>query len=230
MLLVESDGESLLYTGDFKLSQSATAEPAQPPRAEILVMESTFGDSRYRMPPRQQVIDELIHIVRQALAHDRTPVIQAYVLGKAQEVTRILFDHGLPVQQHPDMVAISRIYQECGSDLGTVKLYDGQPLPGHVVIEPPAGQRSRRLPIPHGSITIAVTGWSVDPRAKFRLGVDYAVPLTDHADYGELLECIARVEPKVIYCTHGPRSFADHLCNLGHNAFPLAGGRQLRLF
>ncbi len=230
MLLVENGPRSLLYTGDFKLSPSATAEAAAPPPAEILVMESTFGDPKFRMPPRDQVIEELLHLVRQALAQGRTPVIQAYVLGKAQEVTRILLEHGLPVQQHPEMAAISRIYQESGCELGELKIYDGIALPGHVVLEPPVGQKSRRLPIPRDAITIAVTGWAVDPRAKFRLGVDYAVPLTDHADYDELLSCIERVGPKVVYCTHGPREFAEHLCRLGIRAYPLAKARQLRLF
>jgi hypothetical protein len=50
------------------------------------------------------------------------------------------------------------------------------------------------------------------------LGVDHALPLSDHADYDGLLECIARVRPRVIYCTHGPLSFVDHLRELGHNA------------
>jgi Cft2 family RNA processing exonuclease len=52
MLLAEEDGQSLLYTGDFKLGESATAERAEPPRADILVMESTFGHPQYRLPPR----------------------------------------------------------------------------------------------------------------------------------------------------------------------------------
>src|SRR6185503_13132984 len=50
MLLVETEGQRLLYTGDFKLSPSATAAPAAPPRADVLVMESTFGDPAYRLP------------------------------------------------------------------------------------------------------------------------------------------------------------------------------------
>src|SRR5262245_43633093 len=43
MLLVEQAGHSLLYTGDFKLGPSFTAERASLPHADVLVMESTFG-------------------------------------------------------------------------------------------------------------------------------------------------------------------------------------------
>jgi putative mRNA 3-end processing factor len=60
--------------------------------------------------------------------------------------------------------------------------------------------------------------------------VDYAIPLSDHADYDELLEAVARVQPDVIYCTHGPASFADQLQQLGHNAHVLGKATQRRLF
>lgn len=230
MLLVESDKRSLLYTGDFKLGASATAETAQVPQADILIMESTFGDPRYRLPARSQAIEQLVHLVRQALQQGKVPVVQAYVLGKGQEVTRILRDHDLPVQQHPRMREISAIYEASGCELGDIQVYDGRALPGHVILEPPPSRRAGRIPVPDNSVTIAVTGWAVDPRAKFRMGVHYAVPLSDHADYGELLECIERVAPREIYCTHGPKEFADHLCGLGHRASRLGAGRQLRLF
>lgn len=230
MLLVERENRSLLYTGDFKLSASATAEPANLPQAEILVMESTFGDPRYRLPDREQVIESLVQVIRQTTAVGRTPVIQAYVLGKAQELTRILTSHGFEVSLHPEMAAIARIYQASGCELGPFHEYDGRAVAGRVIVEPPMGQRMKRLPIPVDAVTMAVTGWAQDPRAKFRLGVDYAFPLSDHADYGELLDCIDRVGPKTIYCTHGPKQFVEHLRNLGHNAYPLAESRQLRLF
>ena len=92
MLLADDGDSSLLYTGDFKLGPSATAEPAELPHADVLVMESTFGLPRYRMPPRDTVIDQLLSIVHAALADGKTPVIHAYPLGKSQEVTKILTD------------------------------------------------------------------------------------------------------------------------------------------
>ena len=61
------------------------------------------------------------------------------------------------------------------------------------------------------SKTFAVTGWAMHERTRGRLGVDHAVPLSDHADYDELFEAIDRVSPRAIYCTHGPLSFVDRL-------------------
>ena len=51
---------SLLYTGDFKLADSATAERAELPRADILVIESTYGRPAHRHIPRAEAIERLL--------------------------------------------------------------------------------------------------------------------------------------------------------------------------
>ena len=55
MLLAEDEASTLLYTGDFKLRPSPTAEPAELPHADILVIESTYGHPDYRLPPREEM-------------------------------------------------------------------------------------------------------------------------------------------------------------------------------
>lgn len=236
MLLAEDGQRSLLYTGDFKLRESATAERAVLPKADTLVIESTYGNPIYRHPPRDSVIDQLVSLVRRAIDDGATPVIEAYVLGKGQEVTRILTAAGFPVLQHPKMYEISQVYRQCGVDLGDCHKYTGEPLPGHVVVVPPRMHRGSRLPGLKRTVTFAVTGWAMHDRTRGRLGVDHAVPLSDHADYDELFEAVERVEPRVIYCTHGPASFVDCLRAAGFNAHPLEGGEavaavsQMRLF
>jgi Cft2 family RNA processing exonuclease len=230
MLLAEDGDRSLLYTGDFKLGPSATAEPAELPHADILVMESTFGRPKYRMPPRDDVIAQLRAKVTDTLAAGKTPVIHAYALGKAQEVTKILTSAGIPVLQHQQIYAMSCLYQQLGVDLGDVGAYAGAPVAGHAVVTLPQGMKKFRLPGLGSIISIAVTGWAIDPNTKYRWGVDVALPLSDHADFDELIDTVRRVEPQEIYCTHGPTEFADHLRDLGFNARPLEPSRQRTLF
>jgi len=223
MLLAEDGQRSLLYTGDFKLGESATAAKAELPQADVLVIESTYGQPLYRHPPRQQTLDRLFSLVRDAIAEGATPVVEAYVLGKSQEITRLLTDAGFPVLQHPKIHDVSQVYRACGVDLGDCHRYAGSPLPGHVVIVPPRMHRHGRLAGLQKTVTFAVTGWAVHEQTRGRLGVDHAIPLSDHADYDELFEAVERVNPRVVYCTHGPASFVECLRAAGHNAHPLDG-------
>ncbi len=227
MLLAEDGENSLLYTGDFKLARSATAEPAECPHAEILVTESTYGDPSYAFPPREIVLEQLCELVQETLKSGGTPVVEAYALGKAQEVTRILASAGFAVLQHRLIQPISAIYESFGVALGHRGIIPERPEPGHVLIVPPRIGRTKNW---EREVRIAVTGWAIDARTKFRLGVDHAVPLSDHADYGELIEAIQRVAPRRIYCTHGPELFADRLRDLGFDAYPLGRPSQHRLF
>ena len=154
MLLAEDGEASLLYTGDFKLGPSVTAEPAELPHADVLVMECTFGRPRYQLPPRDESIAALLGIVRTALAAGRTPVVHAYPLGKAQEVTKLLTDAGIPVLQHPTIYATSLIYQQFGVDLGDVAQFppspigrgQGEGIDGRAVVTLPRSAAGFRLP------------------------------------------------------------------------------------
>src|SRR5678815_207325 len=130
MLLADDGSEKLLYTGDFKLGPSATSEEASPPKADVLVMESTFGDPKYRLPPRADVVASLLRIVSDALDRGCTPVIQAYVLGKAQEVTKILTSAGIPVLQHPLVYRVSQVYEKHNCPLGDYAEYSDREGPG----------------------------------------------------------------------------------------------------
>ena len=226
MLLAEDQGESLLYTGDFKLGESATAEQAELPQADILVIESTYGDPGYRLPPREEALGQLFEQVRHALGADAAPIIEAYALGKAQEITRLLTAQGIPVLQHPRVYEISRIYESFGVDFGRSGLYAGRLEPGSAVFVPP---RTPPLEGISREVRFAVTGWAMGRGAKYRLRVDHAIPLSDHADYDGLFEAVGRVAPRVVYCTHGPQSFVDRLCEAGFDARPLGPLSRKRL-
>ena len=79
-------------------------------------------------------------------------------------------------------------------------------------------------------IEIAVTGWACDRSAAGRLGVDVALPFSDHADFDELLAFVDRARPKKVYCVHGFPDFVHHLRRRGVDAEWLAPNAQLELF
>ena len=77
---------SLLYTGDFKLRHGKSAEPAEWQQADTLIMETTYGLPRYRLPPTEQVVQQIVAFCRDTLDEGAIPVLLGYSLGKAQEI------------------------------------------------------------------------------------------------------------------------------------------------
>jgi Cft2 family RNA processing exonuclease len=86
MPLLVADDASLLYTGDFKLRHGLSAEPCAPRRADILVMETTYGRPQYVFPPAAEVIRGVVRFCREAIDNDEVPVLLGYSLGKSQEM------------------------------------------------------------------------------------------------------------------------------------------------
>ena len=218
MLFVSDGHTSLLYTGDFKLDESATAGAAELRPAETLVMECTFGRPQFQLPPREEVLGQFVQQVRQALDRDQIPIVCAYALGKAQEITRALTDAEIAVQLHPEAYAISEIYQECGVALGPFERLQEPIDTSAAIVAPPRQAKSIRIPRNRLPISFAVTGWSHDSTKPPPWGCDVAVPLSDHADFSQLLEAIERVAPQRIFCLHGPAEFAELLVRRGHQA------------
>lgn len=221
---------SLLYTGDFKLRPGRAAETCQPPRADVLVLETTFGLPRYVFPPAGEVEAAIVGFCRNALAEGVTPVLYAYSLGKSQELLQIMAAAGLPVLLHRNAAAFARDYAAAGFPLAGHDLLTPGRASGAVVICPQAMGGDNPAAWIHPRRTALVSGWALDPSARYRAGADAAFPLSDHADFPELLELVGRVQPKVVYTVHGfAREFAAALRERGIEAWALGRENQLGL-
>jgi Cft2 family RNA processing exonuclease len=220
----------LLYTGDCKLRAGLAAEPCVTPRADVLIMETTFGLPRYVFPPAAQVRAEIAGFCRQALAEETTPVLVGYSLGKSQELLRGLAATRLPVMLHPQTYKITRIYEELGMKFPPYRLFAADAVAGHVVICPPQSDRSALLQAIPKRRTAAITGWALDPGAIYRYQCDAVFPLSDHADFPDLLALVDRVQPRLVFTLHGfAREFARTLRARGTEAWALGVDNQLEL-
>ncbi len=231
MVLVEWSGGSLLYTGDFRLRASPACEPCDFTAArgcDWLVMETTFGRPEYVFPPTSQVTARLLQFCRTALAADSTPVLLGWTLGKAQELLCLLSDSGLRVAVHASVLPLARIYEQCGVRLGAYDALDTTQAKNCVLICPPTfAQSPQRAALGPCQLAVA-TGWAMDSSCKYRSGVDAAFPLSDHADFNELIEFVRLVGPRRVFTTHGfATDFAATLRDLGFDAEALVNEEQL---
>lgn len=222
-ILIERGGQRLLYSGDFKLEQNATAEALQFAPCNVLIMECTFGHPFYQFPPREKIIARLCDWAHVALRSGKTPVVFAYALGKSQEAMKILSDNGFALSVHPAILRLAKVYEQFGYQFGEVVPYRrSEPAANRVVIMPSSARRTRQMDKLANKHTLYLSGWAIAANAKYRFGVDEALPLSDHADFPGLLEYVRRVNPQKIFTTHGPADFARHLRALGYHAEPLA--------
>ncbi len=228
-ILIEND-HRIVYTGDFKLRSSRTAESVVFKPCDILIMESTFGRPHYIFPPVEESLNQLIHFIHEAFEQRAVPVLYAYALGKSQEVIKILGDSGYAVCIHPIVQQFTEVYQACG-----VRFHNLEPISGNhfyrkVLVLPPHLRRSRLVQRLHRKRTAMLTGWAVDQGAARRFGVDRAIPFSDHADFRELLTYVKRVQPRKVYTVHGFPELAAALRKIGFSATHLENNRQLRLW
>ncbi len=225
-----ADGASLLYTGDFKLRQGFSCERAELVEADTLVMETTFGRPRFCFPPAAQVREELLTFVRETLAAGGVPVLLGYALGKAQEILAALAGADVPVMLHDHVARLAAVYEECRPPVTAWKPFVAAEAAGHALIFPPPAARHEALRGVPGVRAAMLSGWALTSGAKHRFQVDEVFPLSDHADYPELLECVERVKPRVVYTVHGYTSdFARDLRARGWEAWSLSGENQLEL-
>ncbi len=231
MIWIERDGQSLLYTGDFKLRQSHTSEQIEIPHADILIMESTYGDPSYTTDNSiSNIVEELDSTLKQCLQDGSAPIILAYVLGKAQEAMKILGDLGYAVRVHPVAWKFAQVYAEFGLSFPNCAPWRGGSLArGEILIFPPHLTRSRDFHSIRNKKTIFLSGWA-NGRNITNYQSDYAIPLSDHADFGELLEFVRKVNPKKVFTTHGFDDFPQHIRSIGYDAELLKPATQYSLF
>ena len=226
-----ADNASLLYTGDFKTRRSRTAESVNFLTADTLVMETTFGLPAYEFPNPLEIEADILRFVADGFADGETPVLLGYALGKAQEALALLAENGIPALLHPAAAAMTRACRDAGvPGLPEPLEFEGHAPPGHVVIAPPSAVRTNLLRGLKSKRTAMLSGWAMQPGAKYRYRVDAMIPFSDHADFPGLLECVQRVRPRRVLTVHGyAAEFAAELRARQIDAWCATGDDQLEL-
>ena len=229
-LFLSNQGETLLYTGDFKLRHGKSAEAAEWHPADSLIMETTFGLPRYQFPPTEHVIAQIVAFCREAIEDGAVPVLLGYSLGKAQEILCSLDGAGLTPMLHGSVYQMTRIYEQFGQSFCEYVRYNKDDVAGKVLICPPSASHSPMIQkIPRKRVAM-ISGWAVDPNAVYRYQVDAAFPLSDHADYNDLIRYVDLVQPKRVFTLHGfAAEFARDLRERGVEAWALSEENQMDL-
>ena len=83
---------NIVYSADFKFGRTMMLDPAmaQFPRAETLIIESTYGGPDDIMPDREGVEGRLVQIVNETVEKNGKVLIPVPAVGRAQEIMLVL--------------------------------------------------------------------------------------------------------------------------------------------
>jgi putative mRNA 3-end processing factor len=230
MIEVRTRQGVLAYTGDYKLRANPFAPPSRIPQCDVLVMECTFGEPRYVFPPDDQLLTQLYDFIDAAFAEGATPVLLAYALGKGQEALFHLTRRGYDVVLHGAIANMCKLHVELGHSFpgpGTWSRYRRGEVGRRVLLTTPSTRKTAMVQgLPSKRIAY-LTGWAYHPGAhNIYKGCDLVLPLSDHADYDELVRTARESGARKVYTVHGPASFAVRLKELGVDAEHLGSHPQ----
>ncbi len=220
-------GRWVLYAGDLKPNGGRTAPPADTPDCDVLIVEATFGRPGFVFPPVEETLEKLVLAIKRAFVRGLTPVIMAYALGKAQEAIALLAGEGFQFACQRWVYEMVEVYRDCGIDLPGAELLDGDRLAGKVVILPPGHGSRREWKLVRNPFSIFLTGWALDNSR--RNSADLVLPLSDHADFQQLLEFVKQTDPALVCTHHGYPEFAAILAEQGRQVCHLERGDAVDL-
>jgi putative mRNA 3-end processing factor len=233
-LVADSAEGKLVYTGDVSIRDKGFLRPFEPMKCDTLIIESTFGSPEFEFPLYNEVIEQTKDEIFNYLNKDIPIVLMGYALGKAQMLyhafgnlseTKILHGSNFRINtvlesERIDGYIDAVTYQEAKER----NILDKES--NWILFAPLKSGRDKfysYLKKKYGVKLFAFSGWGISQNYRYRMGIDHSVPISDHADFSELIEICEKSEPNQIFTVYGYTTrFAAELRKRGFTAYPLS--------
>jgi putative mRNA 3-end processing factor len=220
--------DEFFYTGDISMRNRAFLSGASLPPARHLIIESTFARPEYIFPPLDRCMRQTNEIISEMYDRGIPIILMGYPLGKAQLLTE-LFKHWDPMIVHETVHKMNSVYKELGVPLKECLTFLQAKKRGMFQLGVPwimvspflsgGAELVKEMKSCCKAVTVGFTGWAVGEGFCQVMGLDYAIPLSDHCDYLELLEIVKHCKPEKVYTIHGfADDFASKLRTMGYDA------------
>ncbi|MCW3112509.1 MAG: ligase-associated damage response exonuclease [Segetibacter sp.] len=220
---LEYNGEVWVVSGDYKVANDGLSGQFEVVPCNTFITESTFGLPIYKWKSPGQINKDIQSWVLKNKELDKTSVVIAYSLGKAQrviqaiaEVTDKIYVHGAVYNVHQTLInagwklpEVHRITPE------TTK----EELTASVVVAPPSADGSSWMKRFPNHVTGVCSGWMQVRGNARRRNVDAGFAMSDHADWPGLLQAVKATGAEKVFVTHGfQATFSRYLNELGIEA------------
>lgn len=175
----EVNQRKLVFSGDIgRRDAPIMPDPDPPTEADVVVMESTYGDRDHR--DLQESLDELVGILADAHRDRANVIIPVFAVGRAQELIQCLGElerAGRVVPRtvyldSPMAINVTELYRDRLADLaeaGRRRLAEPGALSTKRFVVTPTAQESMAINDQRGVIVLAASGMCTGGRIQFHL-------------------------------------------------------------
>jgi putative mRNA 3-end processing factor len=216
---LEYKGEIVVVSGDYKVEFDGISTQFEPVKCHSFVSESTFGLPIYKWKPQAEVFQQISNWVSDNHEQQKTSVLVAYSLGKAQRLIKNL--SGLAnIYVHNSIANLNEGFIRAGVALPeTIRItpeIKKEELQQGIVIVPPALADGKWMKSLMHAATGVCSGWMQVRAGRRWRAADAGFALSDHADWPGLLSAIKATEAEKVYVTHGfVSTFSKYLNEIG---------------
>lgn len=217
---IEAHGEVWVASGDYKRAPDATCVLFEPVKCDVFITEATFGTPAYRWDKLIDFKKLIVDWCETNNQQNMNSVIYAYSLGKAQRVLNLLAEYSpQTIYCHPAVEEINRCYRNQGVTLAPTiclsTLAPDQILENALIITPPSASNESLVKQLGGRFQSAfASGWALKGEHQRK-----GFPLSDHADWNDLLTTIEQTGAKRVYVQHRSGALIKALKAKGIRAF-----------
>jgi hypothetical protein len=200
-LLIDFEGERLLYTGDIKWKKPLLGQPTEIPLCDHLIIESTFGLPIFKFLDEAEARQRIVNFAQECLADGIAPVFVGYALGRGQEIVHALSEAGIPTAVHGAIARLIPFFESEGYRFDGWQPYQ-QGIQGRALVV--TNSFSNNLPASFPEFRQAyVSGWASMDNARARSGAEELIPYSDHGGFDELLDMVEISGAQRIDVVHG---------------------------
>jgi len=216
---LEYKGEVCVVSGDYKVEYDGISTEFEPVKCHTFVSESTFGLPIYKWQPQDVIFSQIKEWISGNHDKNKTSVLVAYSLGKAQRLIKGLEGYG-DIYVHNSIANLNEGFVKAGVNLPeTIRITADtkkDDLQKGIVIVPPALAEGRWIKNLINGATGVCSGWMQVRASRRWRSADAGFALSDHADWPGLLSAIEATEAQKVYVTHGFTStFSKYLNEIG---------------
>nr|WP_199081801.1 ligase-associated DNA damage response exonuclease [Pedobacter sp. ASV19] len=216
---LEYKGEICVVSGDYKVEYDGISTAFEPVKCHTFVSESTFGLPIYKWQPQQIIFDQIKDWVAANRDENKTSVLAAYSLGKAQRLIKGLAGYG-EIYVHQSIANLNDGFIDAGINLpDTLRITPEtkkEDLQRGIVIVPPALTEGRWIKSLIHAATGICSGWMQVRAGRRWRSADAGFALSDHADWPGLLSAIKATTAEKVFVTHGySATFSKYLNEIG---------------